>query len=117
MPVCVMTTEYYKDEIKMEKQLKDLIAAIDAKRVVGSLDKRIVEVTNDSRQAREGSLFIAVRGAVVDAHQFIPAVVAAGAVVTENVPPKAVVAGCPARFVKWKDEKTAGKTGLTDGLR
>ena len=28
----------------MEKQLKDLIAAIDAKRVVGSLDKRIVEV-------------------------------------------------------------------------
>ena len=45
------------------------------------------------------------------------AVVAAGAVVTEDVPPKAVVAGCPARFVKWKDEKTAGKTGLTDGLR
>ena len=88
MPVCVMTTEYYKDEIKMEKQLKDLIAAIDAKRVVGSLDKRIVEVTNDSRQAREGSLFIAVRGAVVDAHQFIPAVVAAGAavVVCEELP-------------------------------
>ena len=72
----------------MEKQLKDLIAAIDAKRVVGSLDKRIVEVTNDSRQAREGSLFIAVRGAVVDAHQFIPAVVAAGAaaVVCEELP-------------------------------
>lgn len=45
------------------------------------------------------------------------AVVAAGAVVTEDVPPKAVVAGCPARIVKWKDEKTAGKTGLTDGLR
>lgn len=45
------------------------------------------------------------------------AVVAAGAVVTEDVPPMAVVAGCPARFVKWKDKKTAGKTGLTDGLR
>ena len=55
MPVCVMTTEYYKDEIKMEKQLKDLIAAIDAKRVVGSLDKRIVEVTND-RLVRARSL-------------------------------------------------------------
>lgn len=45
------------------------------------------------------------------------AVVGAGAVVTENVPPSAVVAGCPARFLKFKDEKTAGKTGLTDGLR
>lgn len=45
------------------------------------------------------------------------AVVAAGAVVTEDVAPSAVVAGCPARFIKWKDEKTAGKTGLTDGLR
>lgn len=44
-------------------------------------------------------------------------VVAAGAVVTQDVRPGTVVAGCPARFVKYKDEKTAGKTGLTDGLR
>ncbi len=44
-------------------------------------------------------------------------VVAAGAVVTKDVPPGTVVAGSPARFVKFKDEKTAGKTGLTDGLR
>ncbi len=45
------------------------------------------------------------------------AVVAAGAVVTKDVPPGAVVAGSPARFIKMKDEKTAGKTSLTDGLR
>ncbi len=45
------------------------------------------------------------------------AVVAAGAVVTRDVDPYAVVAGCPARFIKFKDEKTAGKTALTDGLR
>ncbi len=45
------------------------------------------------------------------------AVVAAGAVVTGNVEPGTVVAGCPARFLKYKDEKTAGKTCLTDGLR
>lgn len=45
------------------------------------------------------------------------AVVGAGAVVTKDVPAGAVVVGCPARILKYKDEKTAGKTGLTDGLR
>ena len=45
------------------------------------------------------------------------AVVAAGAIVVEDVPPYAVVAGCPARVIKMKDEKTAGKTALVDALR
>lgn len=45
------------------------------------------------------------------------AVVAAGSVVTEDVPPDAVVAGSPARIVKWKDERTAQRTALVDGLR
>lgn len=45
------------------------------------------------------------------------AVVAAGAVVIDDVPPGAVVAGSPARIVKMKDEKTEGKTALVDALR
>ena len=45
------------------------------------------------------------------------AVVAAGAVVTENVPPNAVVAGTPARIIKMKDARTEGKTALVDALR
>ncbi len=45
------------------------------------------------------------------------AVVAAGAVVVADVPAGAVVAGCPARVIKMKDEKTAGKTALVDALR
>jgi len=45
------------------------------------------------------------------------AVVAAGAVVTRDVAPGTVVAGCPARFIKYKDNKTVSKTSLTDGLR
>ena len=45
------------------------------------------------------------------------AVVAAGAVVVSDVPANAVVAGCPARVIKMKDEKTTGKTALVDALR
>ena len=45
------------------------------------------------------------------------AVVAAGAVVVGDVEPNTVVAGCPARVIKVKDEKTASKTALVDALR
>lgn len=45
------------------------------------------------------------------------AVVAAGSVVTEDVPEMAVVAGTPAKIIKYKDDKTIEKTKLLDDLR
>ena len=45
------------------------------------------------------------------------AVVAAGAVVVSDVPENVVVAGCPARVIKEKDERTTLKTALKDDLR
>ena len=44
-------------------------------------------------------------------------VVAAGAVVIEDVPDNVVVAGCPAKIIKKIDEKTKSKTALVDALR
>ena len=44
-------------------------------------------------------------------------VVAAGAVVIEDVAPGKVVAGCPARVIKDKDESTTLKTALQESLR
>ena len=44
-------------------------------------------------------------------------IVAAGSVVTKDVPPGVVVAGSPARIIKTKDEKTADKTKLMEDLR
>ena len=44
-------------------------------------------------------------------------VVAAGAIVTQDVPENVVVAGVPARIIKEIDEKTQQKTALEDALR
>ncbi|MBQ1368264.1 MAG: 2,3,4,5-tetrahydropyridine-2,6-dicarboxylate N-acetyltransferase, partial [Firmicutes bacterium] len=44
-------------------------------------------------------------------------VVAAGAIVIEDVPENVVVAGCPARIIKVKDEGTSQKTALEEALR
>ena len=44
-------------------------------------------------------------------------VVAAGAVVIEDVAPGKVVAGCPARVIKDKDSSTTQKTALQESLR
>jgi len=45
------------------------------------------------------------------------AVIAAGSIVTEDVPPKVVVAGAPAKIIKAVDKKTQDKTKLLDDLR
>ena len=70
------------------KSLKHLIQNIDVLNIVGDISKNISDVTCDSRTVKEGSLFVAVRGVSVDAHQFLPAVAQAGAaaVVCEEIP-------------------------------
>ena len=56
--------------------------------MVGDTNIDITDVINDSRQAHDGVLFVAVKGVAVDSHRFIDAVVAAGAhaVVCEDMP-------------------------------
>ena len=45
------------------------------------------------------------------------AVVAAGAIVTKDVPPYTVVVGAPAKVIKEIDEKTKSKTEIMQDLR
>src|SRR6266542_2136905 len=56
------------------------IAKVTNGELTGDDGALVSDVTHDSRQAREGSLFVAVRGELLDAHKFIAQVIQQGAV-------------------------------------
>ena len=59
--------------------MADVAQAVNG-HLTGDASVEVLDVTHDSRQAREGTLFAAVRGAELDAHQFIGQVMKNGAV-------------------------------------
>ena len=72
----------------MKKELAGLLHSTSVIKTVGSTDKTVDNVTCDSRKVSEGALFVAVNGVNVDAHAFIPEVIAKGTnvVVCEVLP-------------------------------
>ncbi|HIU63555.1 MAG TPA: UDP-N-acetylmuramoyl-L-alanyl-D-glutamate--2,6-diaminopimelate ligase [Candidatus Avacidaminococcus intestinavium] len=63
----------------MSKNLLDLLVVMPQAQVIGSLDKLVTDVTADSRAVREGSLFVCLKGAHVDGHNYINQAYQAGA--------------------------------------
>lgn len=49
----------------MQKLLEEIVAVLPEVQVVGDCDKIIKDITADSREVREGSLFICLKGAHV----------------------------------------------------
>src|SRR5258707_15524846 len=68
--------------------LKEVADAVGSK-IRGDDSPIVTDVTHDSRQARAGSLFVAIRGELFDAHKFVPQVLEQGAVgiISELEPP------------------------------
>ena len=68
----------------MPSEGKKLVTVRDVARVAeaeafGPSDAVVTDVTHDSRQAKAGTLFSAIRGELFDAHKFIPQVMQQGA--------------------------------------
>jgi UDP-N-acetylmuramoyl-L-alanyl-D-glutamate--2,6-diaminopimelate ligase len=61
-------------------RLADLAKELKSLQATGNLDAVVVDVTHDSRACKNGSVFVAIRGEKLDAHQFIPQVIEQGAV-------------------------------------
>jgi UDP-N-acetylmuramoyl-L-alanyl-D-glutamate--2,6-diaminopimelate ligase len=66
------------NQSKQTVTVDDVARATDG-RVSGDPTPLVSDVTHDSRQAKSGSLFTAVRGELFDAHKFIPQVMQQGA--------------------------------------
>jgi UDP-N-acetylmuramoyl-L-alanyl-D-glutamate--2,6-diaminopimelate ligase len=60
-------------------ELAELIGGLQDPIVSGSLERRIISLCYDSREAGPGSLFVAIRGKVVDGHSFIDQAIDRGA--------------------------------------
>lgn len=68
----------------MPSEGKKLVTVRDVAQVAegelsGQSDAVVIDVTHDSRQAKAGTLFAAIRGELFDAHKFIPQVMQQGA--------------------------------------
>jgi UDP-N-acetylmuramoyl-L-alanyl-D-glutamate--2,6-diaminopimelate ligase len=65
----------------------------------------VADVTHDSRQVRQGTLFVAIKGATVDGHRFIDDVLRRGSVgiISESEPPH----GLAAPWLKVQDARVA----------
>ncbi len=68
--------------------LRDLIKGVRTRRVLGSADIEITAVCYDSKEVRNGSLFVAIRGEKTDGHKYVESAVKGGAkaLLVEEVP-------------------------------
>ena len=84
----------------------------------GAVLAGVIEPASAKPVVVEDDVLIGANAGVIEGvHIGKGAVVAAGAIVTQDVEPYTVVAGVPARFIKKVDEKTSSKTGLEEDLR
>ena len=74
-------------------------------KLTGDESIEVDDVTHDSRQAREGTLFVAIRGGTLDAHRFVEQVMGAGAigVISEQSRP----AGFQGAWLEVRDARVA----------
>ncbi|HQU28534.1 MAG: UDP-N-acetylmuramoyl-L-alanyl-D-glutamate--2,6-diaminopimelate ligase [Nitrospira sp.] len=79
--------------------LQELLDSLEVTTAYGDLRVEVLDVTDDSRLVKPGSLFVAIRGERVDGHRFVPQVQEKGAVgVVVEEPIRAQVAEGQALF-------------------
>lgn len=70
------------------RNLKNLLYGVSISQTVGRIDVQVEEIQFDSRNIKENDVFVAVRGATVDGHNYIEKAISLGAkvIICEEVP-------------------------------
>jgi UDP-N-acetylmuramoyl-L-alanyl-D-glutamate--2,6-diaminopimelate ligase len=61
-------------------KLQDILYKVSLRSVVGKTSIEVIDIQIDSRRIKKGSVFVAVKGAAADGHQFIDKAIESGAV-------------------------------------
>ncbi|MBW2329209.1 MAG: UDP-N-acetylmuramoyl-L-alanyl-D-glutamate--2,6-diaminopimelate ligase [Deltaproteobacteria bacterium] len=74
--------------VDLNQLIQSLPALLEAEKIYCDQGVEITSITSDSRQVQPGSLFVALKGSVVDGHDFVPQAVARGCacIVVEDDP-------------------------------
>ncbi len=69
-------------------KLSDILKDVSVKEIINHVDQTIDQIVFDSRKAKAGTMFVAMRGTLVDGHKFIPQVIESGCkcIVCEDIP-------------------------------
>src|SRR6185436_7434508 len=88
---------------KQEPITLQQVADVVSGKLTGDGNQPVIDATHDSRQAGPGTLFVAVRGGLFDAHKFLPAVIAQGAVgvISELDPSNETLPGAELGSTAW----------------
>jgi 2,3,4,5-tetrahydropyridine-2-carboxylate N-succinyltransferase len=109
-----------------EKTMVDMNAVVGARGTIGknvhvgagAVVAGVLEPPSKTPVIIEDDVLIGANAVILEGVRVCKgAVVAAGSVVTEDVPEMAVVAGSPAKIIKYKDDRTVEKTKILDDLR
>ena len=91
-------------------ELKKILVGIEGLKAKGNLDKDVKNIDSNSKNIKEGDMFIAIKGFNVDGHQFVNDAIAAGAkvvMVEEGCDLKAIKLPADVTLIMAKDTREA----------
>ena len=87
-----------KGDVKMK--LKNLLVGLEGLKAKGDLDKEIIGIESNSKNIKEGFMFVAIKGFSVDGHEFIKEAIENGATVV------AIEEGFDLKSIKFPEDVT-----------